>query len=148
MGCGHHQFDPVQLVYVAGARIVIDGGDVSQGAVFAQRFLHPLPGHVVGKAGEGLETGDVLHPAVDEFDHFAGKQPSFSALISQRDHLPGLGRQLLDVQWPVKPLAAVQGLPRGLAKPLHKANRRLICLHRQKTAGQLMIVIFLAVHSI
>ena len=77
-----HQLDSIQLVYLAGARIVVNGHDVRLRVLVAEFFDNTLTYHVVWQAGKRLQTKYVFDSAVYEIHHLAGQEPSLSALIS------------------------------------------------------------------
>ena len=51
---GEHQFDSIELIDLACAWIVVDGGDVCLRVEFAYFFNHAFSGDVIGEAGERL----------------------------------------------------------------------------------------------
>ena len=79
VGHGHEQLDPVELVRLAAAGIVVHRHEVGVGPDALQFFEYALARNVVGQAAERLEAQDVAHPVVDEFQHFRREQPAFPA---------------------------------------------------------------------
>ena len=77
-----HQFDPVQLIYLAGAGIVVDGYDIGLWISLSQRLDDALAHHMVGQAAEGLCADDVGHVIVDQLHHFPGQEPPLAGLVS------------------------------------------------------------------
>ena len=63
---GKHQFDTVQLVYFAGARIEVDGYDVGHRILMTQLFDNALTYDVVWQAGKRLTAYDVVDAGVDQ----------------------------------------------------------------------------------
>ncbi len=69
--CGEHQLDTVQLVYLAGSRIVVDGYDIGLGIFFADLLDHAFSHNMVWKAGEGLGADNVWRIAVNQLQHLS-----------------------------------------------------------------------------
>ena len=65
-GGGKHQFDSVQLVDLAGTRIVIDGHDIGTRIAVTQFLDDTLAVHMVRQAGERLRADDVRCSGVDQ----------------------------------------------------------------------------------
>ena len=91
-----HQFDAVELIDFAGARVVVDGRDVGFGEAFAQRFDHALAGDVIGQAGKWLQTQDVRDARFDEFDHFGGEEPAFAGIVAFLQEIVGYFGEFVD----------------------------------------------------
>ena len=68
-----HQFDAVQLVYFACSRIIIDCNDVGFRMTAAQFFNNTFSDYVVWQTGERLCADNVWCTAVDQLQHFSGK---------------------------------------------------------------------------
>ena len=77
-----HELDSVELVYFGSTGIVIDGDDVGTGMCVPYCFDDTLADNMVGQACEGLAAYDVRNTVMDELDHLARKEPSFTCLIS------------------------------------------------------------------
>ena len=96
-----HQFDAVQLVYFACSRIIIDCNDVGFRMTAAQFFNNTFPDYVVWQTGERLCADNVWCTAVDQLQHFSGKEPSFTGLVSKRNNFflpskPGVQYVMVD----------------------------------------------------
>ena len=57
LGGGQHQLDPVELVDLGSARIVVDGRYIGLGIEPADLLDDALAHDVVGEAAEGLDAG-------------------------------------------------------------------------------------------
>ena len=82
---GKQELDAVQLVYLGGTGIVIDGGEICLRIELADHFGDTLADNVIRKASEWLDTDDVGHTALDELHHFSGEEPSLTGLIADID---------------------------------------------------------------
>ena len=56
-----HQFDAVQLIDFAGARVIVDGYDIGPGECFSQWLDHAFSDDVVRQAAKRLGAHDVRH---------------------------------------------------------------------------------------
>ena len=117
-----HQLDPVQLVYLAGARIVVDGYDVGAGVPSAQFFDDALSDDMIWQAGEGLGTDDVLRAPFDQLQHLAGQEPAFPGLIAKGDDFLRHIRHVIDVRGGGEMNALLQRLIRRPAEELKRPD--------------------------
>ena len=67
-----HQLDSVQLVYLAGTRIVVDSHNVGLRILTAQLFDNTFTNNVVWKTSKRLGTYDVWHAGMDQLKHLTG----------------------------------------------------------------------------
>lgn len=72
MGGTHHQLDSVQLVGIAGTRIIVNGHDVGLGIHLPKSLHHALSGYMVGQAGKRLQTRYILNATMNQLYHFSG----------------------------------------------------------------------------
>ena len=101
---GDHELEPVELIDLTGARVVVDADDVGLRVAAADLAEHALADDVVGQAAEGLAAHDVRRAVLDELDHLRGQQPPLARLVAQGEDLRGLvhhvGAGGLDVEGP------------------------------------------------
>ena len=64
---GQHQLDTVQLVYLAGTRIVVDRYDIGSRITVTQLLDDTFSDNVVWQAGKWLCADDVRGSGVDQF---------------------------------------------------------------------------------
>ena len=97
LGCGEHQLDTVQLVYFAGARIIVDGHDIGlRIAVGGVSLITPLPTTWFGRQPKGWVQTMLCDTAVDQLQHLTGQEPAFTGLVSEGNNI--LGHTLPDPQ--------------------------------------------------
>ena len=63
---GKHKLDSVQLIYLAGARVVVNSNNICFRMPAADLLDHALAYNVVWQAAKGLNTHDVRYAAVDQ----------------------------------------------------------------------------------
>ncbi len=61
-----HQLDSVQLIYLAGSRIVIDGYNIGFRMFKPQFFDDAFAHNVIGQAAEGLSADNIAGTAFDK----------------------------------------------------------------------------------
>ena len=59
---GEHQLDAVELIDLAGAGVIVHGGDIGVGIGLAQGLDDAFAHNVVGQAGEGLDASPYWLP--------------------------------------------------------------------------------------
>ena len=72
IGCGQHQFDSVDLVYLAGTRVIIDGYDIGARICISQFFYNAFADDVVWQTSEWLCAYDVSGSLMNQLNHFSG----------------------------------------------------------------------------
>ncbi len=60
-----HQFNPVQLVYLAGSRVIVYGDNIGIGIIIPKFLNHAFSHDVVRQAAKGLGAYDIAYAAVD-----------------------------------------------------------------------------------
>ena len=110
--------DTVQLVYLAGAGVIIDGDNVGGGILSAQLLDNALAHHMVRQTAEGLTAYNVGNTAVDQLHHLAGQKPAFTGLISDGYNRLCVFHQIADMGGGSKVLTLCQFLCCGTAQPL------------------------------
>ena len=78
-----HQLDAVELVDLAGSRIVIDRNDIRLGVYLFDRLYDALADDVIRQASEGLYTYDVRRSALDKMYHFSREEPALAELVTR-----------------------------------------------------------------
>ena len=113
-----HKLDTVQLVDLTGSGVVIDGNDIRHGIFMAQLLDHAFSDNVVRQTAEGLDTDNVIDTTVDQLQHFSGKEPALSGLISERNKLVSHYCQIFDPRRRCKMLTVLQLTAGGLSEEL------------------------------
>lgn len=72
IGCGQHQFNSVDLVDFAGARVIIDGYDIGARICISQFFDNAFADDVIRQASEWLCAYDVSRSLMNQLNHFSG----------------------------------------------------------------------------
>ena len=113
IGCGQHEFDSVDLIYFAGARVVVDGYDVgTPDTVCRSSLITPLPTMWFGRQPKGWVQTIFRSALVDQFNHFTGQEPSFAGLVAQGDNRFSVFGKILD-NGLLAEVLAVRAVPDG-----------------------------------
>ena len=84
---GKHQLDPVQLIYLTGAGIIVDGHDVCQRILSAELLDDTFADHVIRQTAEGLCADNVRGTAMYQLQHLSGQEPALTGLIAKRHNI-------------------------------------------------------------
>ena len=122
VGGGQHQLDAVQLVDLAGARIVIHGHDIGLREGLAELLDHAFSHHMVGEAAEGLRADNVGDIAMDQLNHLAGQKPPLAGLVAGRYERLGIIDQRVERRRGIEPLAGSQSLAERLSEALQQPH--------------------------
>ena len=124
-GVGQHQLDPVLLVDLGGAGVIVDGHDVGVRVVVLQLADHTLAHNVVGQAAEGLGAHDVLVPEVNELQHLGGEEPALAHLVAVPQIAVDQPVEVLEGAGGAEAARVFQGLNHVLLTALHIAHKDL-----------------------
>ena len=80
--CRKHQLYPVELVYLRGSGVVINGNDICLGVGVPQLLYDSLSYYMVGETAKGLGAYYIVYALMDELKHFSCKEPSLTCLIT------------------------------------------------------------------
>ena len=105
-----HQLDTVQLVYLAGTRIIVNGYNIGFRILAAQLFDNALTYHMVWQTAKRLGTYDIWHAGMDQLQHLAGQKPAFTGLVTAADDRLCIFCQLIDPCGWLKTIAASASL--------------------------------------
>ncbi len=132
--CGReHQLDTVQLIYLAGTRIVVDRNNVGFRVKPSKFFDNTFSDHMVWKAGKWLRTDDILCAGFDQLQHLAGQEPSLTGLIAKLNHFACHGCKMFNSGRRSKTLAFLICVHSRLPEPFDHLDTK-IC----KPGGRLL----------
>ena len=82
IGGGQHKFNTVDLVDLAGARIVVDGYDIGARICISKFFNNAFSNNMVRQTAKWLRADNIAGSLMNQFNHFTGQKPSFTSLIA------------------------------------------------------------------
>ena len=70
LGCGKHKLNPVELIDLACAGIVVDSDDICKRMLFTDFLNHAFSDNMVWQAAKGLYADNIICSGINKLKHF------------------------------------------------------------------------------